>query len=125
MERPMKTAILGLSIAALATGAMAQTTIARNETVPAKGTFTVGQVEDADVVDSANKKAGEVEHVLLDAAGKPTAVVIEIDRMGPDKKVVVALADVTVAPEQGDPDDHVVRTKLTKAQLSALPDWKG
>ena len=121
----MKTVVLGLSIAAFATGAMAQSTIARNEALPAKGAFTVGQVEDADVIDSANKKAGEVEHVLLDATGKPTAVVIEIDRMGPDKKVVVALADVTVAPEQGDPDDHVVRTKLTKARLSALPDWKG
>ena len=45
--------------------------------------------------------------------------------MGPDKKVVVALADVTVAPEPGDPDDHIVRAKLTKAQLEALPDWKG
>ena len=32
---------------------------------------------------------------------------------------------VTVTPEPGDPDDHLVRTKLTKAQLSALPDWKG
>lgn len=121
----MKTAILALSIAALATGAVAQTTIARVESQPAKGAFTVGQVEDADVIDSANRKAGEVEHVLLDAAGKPTAIVIEIDRMGPDKKVVVALADVTVAPEAGDPDDHIVRTKLTKAQLAALPDWKG
>jgi hypothetical protein len=35
------------------------------------------------------------------------------------------LADVTVAPETGDPDDYVVRTKITKAQLTALPDWKG
>lgn len=121
----MKSIVLGLSFAALATGVMAQTTVARNETQPAKGAFTVGQIEDADVIDSANRKAGEVEHVLLDAAGKPTAVVIEIDRMGPDKKVVVALADVSVAPEPGDPDDHIVRTKLTKAQLAALPDWKG
>jgi hypothetical protein len=121
----MKIAVLGLSLAAIATGAMAQTTIARDETQPAKGAFTVGHVEDADVIDSANRKAGEVEHVLLDASGKPTAIVIEIDRMGPDKKVVVALADVTVAPEPGDPDDHIVRTKLTKAQLAALPDWKG
>lgn len=121
----MKIAILGLSIAALATSAFAQTTIARLESQPAKGAFTVGQIEDADVIDSANRKAGEVEHVLLDAAGKPTAIVIEIDRMGPDKKVVVALADVTVAPEAGDPDDYVVRTKITKAQLTALPDWKG
>ncbi|WP_454716126.1 PRC-barrel domain-containing protein [Caulobacter segnis] len=121
----MKTAILGLSLAAIATGALAQTTIARNETQPAKGAFTVGHIEDADVIDSANRKAGEVEHVLLDAAGKPTAIVIEIDRMGPDKKVVVALADVSVAPEPGDPEDHIVRTKLTKAQLAALPDWKG
>lgn len=121
----MKFAILGLSIAALATTAAAQTTIAHNEGQPAKGAFTVGQIEDADVIDSANREAGEVEHVLLDAAGKPTAIVIEIDRMGPDKRVVVALADVTVAPEKGDPDDHVVRARLTKAQLAALPDWKG
>src|ERR1041384_7272912 len=99
----MKSVVLGLSITALATAAMAQTTIAPTESQAAKGAFTVGQVEDADVIDSANRKAGEVEHVLLDAAGKPTAVVIEIDRMGPDKKVVVALADVTVAPQPGDP----------------------
>ena len=121
----MKRIVLGLSFAVLATGAMAQTTIAQNETQPAKGTFTVGQIEDADVIDSTNRKAGEVEHVLLDSAGKPTAVVIEIDRMGPDKKVVVALADVYVAPEPGDPDDYIVRSKLTKSQLAALPDWKG
>jgi len=121
----MKSIVLGLSFAALATSVMAQTTIARNETQPAKGAFTVGQIEDAAVIDSANRKAGEVEHVLLDTAGKPTAVVIEIDRVGPDKKVVVALADVSVAPEPGDPDDHIVHTKLTKAQLAALPDWKG
>lgn len=122
----MKTLLVGLSVAAIGGAALAQTFIvARDETVPAKGAFTVGQVEDADVIDSANKKAGEVEHVLLDSDGKPTALVIEIDRMGLDKKVVVALADVTVAPEPGDSDDHIVRTKLTKAQLTALPDWKG
>src|SRR3954471_8321050 len=119
----MKTLFLSLTIAALSTSAIAQTAIARDEAQPAKGAFTVGHIEDADVIDSANRKAGEVEHVLLDAAGKPTAIVIEIDRMGPDKKVVVALADVTVAPEPGDQDDHLVRTKLTKAQLNALPDW--
>lgn len=123
----MKLAAIGLSIVALgaATTTLAQTSIAHTEGQLAKGAFTVGQIEDADVIDSANRKAGEVEHVLLDAGGKPTAIVIEIDRMGPDKKVVVALADVTVAPEPGDPDDHLVRTKLTRAQLSALPDWKG
>ena len=123
----MKLAAIGLSIVALgaATTTLAQTSIAHTEGQLAKGAFTVGQIEDADVIDSANRKAGEVEHVLLDAGGKPTAIVIEIDRMGPDKKVVVALADVTVTPEPGDPDDHLVRTKLTKAQLSALPDWKG
>ena len=121
----MKIAILSLSLAAIATGALAQTTIARDEVQVAKGAFTVGHIEDADVIDSGNRKAGEVEHVLLDAAGKPTAIVIEIDRMGPDKKVVVSLADVSVAPQPGDPDDHIVRTKLTKVQLTALPDWKG
>lgn len=109
---------------ALAGGAACAQTIARDETLTAKGQFTVGQIEDADVVDSANKKAGEVEHVILDAAGKPTAVIIEIDRVGPDKKVSVALADISVAPEPGDPEDHIVRTKLTKAQLAALPEWK-
>lgn len=117
-------ALTAVAFALVGGAAFAQSTIARDETLTAKGSFTVGQIEDADVIDSANRKAGEVEHVLLDAAGKPTAVVIEIDRVGPDKKVVVALADVSVAPEPGDPEDHLVRTKLTKAQLANLPDWK-
>ncbi len=121
----MKRIVMTAAAFALVGGAaFAQSTIARDETLTAKGSFTVGQIEDADVIDSANRKAGEVEHVLLDAAGKPTAVVIEIDRVGPDKKVVVALADVSVAPEPGDPNDYLVRTKLTKDQLSNLPDWK-
>lgn len=117
-------ALTAVAFALLGGAAFAQSTIARDETLSAKGSFTVGQIEDADVIDSANRKAGEVEHVLLDAAGKPTAVVIEIDRVGPDKKVVVALADVSVAPEPGDPNDYLVRTKLTKDQLANLPDWK-
>jgi|GEM_PF-1173470 hypothetical protein len=117
-------ALTAVAFALVGGAAFAQSTIARDETLSAKGSFTVGQIEDADVIDSANRKAGEVEHVLLDAAGKPTAVVIEIDRVGPDKKVVVALADVSVAPEPGDPNDYLVRTKLTKDQLANLPDWK-
>lgn len=117
-------ALTAIALALVGGAAFAQSTIARDETLSAKGAFTVGQIEDADVIDSANRKAGEVEHVLLDAAGKPTAVVIEIDRAGPDKKVVVALADVSVAPEPGDPGDYQVRTKLTKEQLLALPEWK-
>jgi hypothetical protein len=117
-------ALTAVAFALVGGAAFAQSTIARDETLSAKGSFTVGQIEDADVIDSANRKAGEVEHVLLDAAGKPTAVVIEIDRVGPDKKVVVALADISVAPEPGDPNDYLVRTKLTKDQLANLPDWK-
>ncbi|WP_180896926.1 PRC-barrel domain-containing protein [Caulobacter flavus] len=117
-------ALTAVAFALAGGAAFAQSTIARDEALSAKGSFTVGQIEDADVIDSANRKAGEVEHVLLDAAGKPTAVVIEIDRVGPDKKVVVALADVSVAPEPGDPNDYLVRTKLTKDQLANLPDWK-
>lgn len=122
----MKTTVLALVLAAVfGSAASAQTTIARNESLAATANFSVGQVEDADVVDAANRKAGDVEHVLLDAAGKPTAVVIEIDRMGPDKLVMVSLGDVTIGPEPGDPGDAILRTKLTKAQLLALPDWKG
>ena len=117
-------ALTAVAFALVGGAAFAQSTIARDESLSAKGSFTVGQVEDADVIDSANRKAGEVEHVLLDAAGKPTAVVIEIDRVGPDKKVVVALADISVAPEPGDPNDYLVRTKLTKDQLANLPEWK-
>ncbi len=108
----------------LTSGAAHAQAIARDETLAAKGAFTVGQIEDADVIDSANRKAGEVEHVILDAAGKPTAVIIEIDRVGPDKKVSVALTDVSVALEPGDPNDYLVRTKLTKDQLANLPEWK-
>ncbi|MFT4253360.1 MAG: hypothetical protein QM608_12825 [Caulobacter sp.] len=121
----MKTLILTIAALTVSTTASAQTTLARDEAQPAKGAFTVGQMEDADVVDAANRKTGEIEHVLLDVAGKPTAVVIEIDRKGPDKKVVVALADLTVSPDPRDAGDLIARTRLNKAQLLALPDWKG
>jgi hypothetical protein len=126
----MKAIVLGLSLAtAIGAAAYAQSTIAptiaNDHAQPAKGAFTVGQIEDADVLDARGREAGEVEHVLLDAAGKPTAIVIEVDRPGPDKRVVVALADVTVTPEPGDADEFVVRSKLTRAQLSALLEWKG
>ncbi len=124
----MNRLLIGLSLAALASAPLASAaqaqTIARDESQPTQHKATVGQIEDADVNDSAGRRAGEVEHVLLDSAGKPTAVVIEIDRPGPDKKVVVALADVTVTPQPKD-DDMIVHTKLSKAQLAALPDWKG
>jgi len=121
----MKTVLIAIALTAMtAPAAFAQATIAQNEAMPAKGSFTVGQVEDADVIDSAGQKVGEVEHVLLDAAGKPDKIVIEIDRRGPDRKVVVALADITVAPEPGDDDDYIVRTRQTKAQLLAMPEWR-
>lgn len=122
----MKTIALTAVFAVVAgTAAVAQTTIARNESLAATAKFSVGQLEDADVVDSANREVGDVEHVLLDAAGKPTAIVVELDRMGPDKLVVLNLSEVTVSPEPGDPGDARVRTTLTKTQLLARPDWKG
>jgi len=119
----MKVAVLVASLA-LVPGLALASTVATDGALKAKGAFTVAQVEDADLVDSQGREAGDVEHVLLDGAGKPTAVVLELDRPGADKLVSVALADIEIAPEPGDKDDFIVRSKLTKAQLLALPDWK-
>ncbi len=115
-----------LLIAALAVvpGVALASTVAVDGALKAKGAFTVAQVEDADVVDSQGREAGDVEHVLLDPAGKPTAVVLELDRPGADKLVSVALVDIEISREPGDDDDYIARSKLTKAQLLALPDWK-
>jgi len=119
----MKIAVLVASLALVPAAALAQT-VATDGAMKAKGEFTVAQVEDADLVDSRGREAGDVEHVLLDAAGRPTAVVLELDRPGADKLVSVALVDVAISREPGDDDDVIARSKLTKAQLLALPEWK-
>jgi|SRR5215217_712745 len=119
----MKIAVLVASLVLAPAMALAQT-VATDGALKAKGEFTVAQVEDADLVDSTGREVGDVEHVLLDPAGKPTAVILELDRPGADKLVSVALADIAISREPGDDDDYVARSKLTKAQLLALPDWK-
>lgn len=119
----MKLAVLLASIALLPGVALAQA-VATDGAMKAKGDFTVAQVEDADVIDSLGREVGEVEHVLLDAAGRPTAAILELDRAGPDKLVSVALVDLEFALEPGEDDDYIARSKLTGAQLLALPDWK-
>lgn len=80
---------------------------------------TVGQLDDMDVMGPAGTKIGEVEEVLMDAAGQPVALVVDVEHgvgIG-DKEVVIGLDQLRV-------DGQSLTTSLTNAQLGTLPVWK-
>lgn len=81
--------------------------------------LTRDELEDADLLSSNNVDMGDVETLIINAAGDVTDLVVELDGPG-DRKVVVPLAQVT-SLRQGDDADLV--TTLTADQLSALPTW--
>lgn len=79
---------------------------------------TVGQLDDMDVMGPDGKKIGEVEEVLMDAAGQPVAVVVDVEHgvgMG-DKEVIVGL-------DQLRDDGQTLTTALSNTQLGTLPIW--
>ena len=81
--------------------------------------LTRSELEDADLLSSNNVDMGDVETLIINAAGEVTDLVVELDGPG-DRNVVVPLAQVT-SLRQGDDADLV--TTLTADQLSALPTW--
>jgi len=81
--------------------------------------LTVDQIEDMDLKDAGGDEIGEVDDVLIDAAGQPVAVTIEVGGVlgiG-DREVVLGLDQLKLM------DDHFV-TDADKATIEALPDWK-
>jgi hypothetical protein len=83
--------------------------------------MTREQLEDADLLSSTNTDLGDVETLVLDPAGQLTHVVVELEGPG-DRKVAVPLADLSsVALNNAASVD--LTTRLTAAELSALPAW--
>ncbi|MFN3560026.1 MAG: hypothetical protein ACK4UQ_12160 [Brevundimonas sp.] len=83
--------------------------------------MTRAQLEDADLVSSDYTDLGDVETLVLDAAGTLREVVIELEGPG-DRKVAVPITSIRGAAR----DNGAFRdltTELTAAQLAALPEW--
>ena len=82
--------------------------------------MTRQELEDADVLSTDNTDLGDVETLVLDAAGTLTGVVVELEGPG-DPRVVVPVDQLTsITSADGSKD---LTTTLTAAQLQALPAW--
>jgi len=82
--------------------------------------MTRQELEDADVLSADNTDLGDVETLVLDAAGTLTGVVVELEGPG-DPRVVVPVDQLTsISSADGSKD---LTTALTAAQLQALPAW--
>lgn len=65
------------------------------------------------------EKIGEVEDVLIDAAGRVVALAIEIDRV-----LGIGDYDLVVGLEHFRHVDGKLYTQLTREQLEAMPKWR-
>lgn len=83
--------------------------------------MTREELEDADVLSTANTDLGDVETLVLNAAGQPESIVVELEGPG-DRKVVVPMAQFS-SIIQG--DDKDLTTTLSATELAALPVWGG
>lgn len=95
-----------------------QADTATAETALALG-MTRKALEDADLVSGAGVQLGEVESLLMDAQGKVTHLIVELEGQN-DVKVQLPIDKVTAytAPNSTDQD---LKTDLTPAELVALP----
>ncbi len=95
-----------------------QADTATAETALALG-MTRKALEDADLVSGAGVQLGEVESLLMDAQGKVTHLIVELEGQN-DVKVQLPIDKVTAytAPNSTDQD---LKTDLTSAELVALP----
>ncbi len=86
--------------------------------------LTHHQLEDADLVDARGKEIGEIERVVVDASGKITGLIVELDQRDPkpDRHVQIPLAGLKAVPEARDPGDFNIQTTQTLAALLALPE---
>jgi hypothetical protein len=81
--------------------------------------LTVDQIEDMDLESAGGDEIGELDDVLVDGAGQPVAVTLEVGGflgVG-DREVVLGLDQLKLM------DDRFV-TDADKATIEALPDWK-
>ena len=79
------------------------------------------QLEDADLLSSDNTDLGDIETLVLDASGKLTHVVVELE--GPDDIKVQVPVDQVRGLARNNGADKDLTTDLTAQQLAALPRW--
>jgi hypothetical protein len=79
------------------------------------------QLEDADLLSADNTDLGDVETLVLDASGKLTHVVVELE--GPDDVKVQVPVDQVRGLARNNAADKDLTTDLTAQQLAALPRW--
>jgi sporulation protein YlmC with PRC-barrel domain len=102
----------------LASPAIAQTATTTTTTTTATAQYR--EIEDMPVVDPTGQKIGEVENVLIDQAGRVSALTVDVGGfLGVVKKEVM----VDVAQVRHDGTGRLV-SNLTKQQIEALPEWK-
>ncbi|MBR0642859.1 PRC-barrel domain-containing protein [Plastoroseomonas hellenica] len=79
--------------------------------------LTVDQLDDLDVFTAGGERIGELEEVLMDAAGRPVAVSVELGGIaGGDREHIVALDRLRLEGQR-------LVTDLTRSQLETLPRW--
>ncbi len=90
---------------------------------------TVGQIADADLVDSSGQELGEVEYVLLNPDGAPGAVLVELedDLFEEERLVQIELSAVTSQPDDDgifDMDNDIdLVTDMTQDDIAALETY--
>lgn len=89
--------------------------------------LTLAQLEDADLVDGRGIEIGDVEYAITDKNERVSALAVEVDRQHPkrDKLVSIPLAGLRAVREPGDPDDYNIITRMSAAQVAALPELVG
>ena len=83
--------------------------------------MTRAELEDSDVLSPDNTDLGDVETLVLNAAGDVESIVVELE--GPDDREVLVPVAQFSSIAQG--DDKDLTTTLTAAELAALPVWSG
>jgi hypothetical protein len=80
--------------------------------------LAVDRIDDMDVYGPGDEKIGEIDDVLMNAAGQPVAVSVEVGGF-----LGIGGREVIVMLDQLQLDGQRFVTSLTKAQIEALPRW--
>lgn len=84
--------------------------------------MTRKELEDADLVSAQGVDLGDVESLVMDANGKVSHLVVEVDLPGDDIQVLLPL-DKVEAHTSADGREKDLKTNLTVGELQSLPRY--
>ena len=76
------------------------------------------EILDADLVNSAGQETGDVKALARDAGGKPTGLVVQVDKPGPDRHVTLPLDGLSTVR---DGTGWNIVSPLSRDELAKLP----